>query len=168
MENSTMTETPDLRFFSPGEFHRGGTDWLPLMSPRLLVLIDTFRLCYGAPCAISPHPRALGRRDGSGPDDSFSQHNIDRWSEVRAVDLIPRGMSTRTKAEEAHRLAAYLGFTGIGIYPDWQPAPGIHLDVRVDEAPRSPALWGGIVDQDGQQVYVGLEQALTKFPEKSV
>lgn len=159
----------DLRYWRRDEFiltenNGSQTDWWPFMSVRLLVLLDTFRFIYGVPCRISPHPRALGRRLGDGPDDSFSQHNIDRWGEIRAADVLPQGMTTVGHARKAVSIAHEIGITGVGIYPHWKPTPGVHLDVRGDEAPGDPALWGGVNDDEGNQVYVALDRALVQLP----
>jgi len=54
--------------------------------------------------------------------------------------------------------ARNVGFTGIGLYPDWtydgERRTGFHLDVREDTHPSSPATWGRI----GRE-YVSYEQA---------
>lgn len=148
----------DLRYWSRDEFVTGTNtpiDWFPHMSLRLLVLLDSFRHRWGDACIVSPHPRALGRYDG----DSYGQHNIDRYGEVRAIDFFPDGMDGAALTHKAVSIARSCGFTGIGIYPNWQPRPGLHVDVRVDEAPGHPATWGGVDGENGQ-VYVGLQQAL--------
>ncbi|HKJ74728.1 MAG TPA: hypothetical protein VKA19_11480 [Alphaproteobacteria bacterium] len=160
-----MTDRPDLRFFRPEEF-RG---WFEDMSLRLLVLNDSLRFRWGAPIQISPHPAAIGRR----LNRATTQHNIELWGEVRAVDQFPRGMTTRGAAERFLAIATSCGFTGIGIYPYWQrdrdadPEPGVHVDVRVDREPGDPATWGGIpyTDQDGKrrQRYVSLSEALDRL-----
>lgn len=145
----------DLRYWSASEFIRGDTDWYRRMSPRLLVLLDSFRHRWDDVCEVSPHPRALGRYDG----DSYGQHNIDRYGEVRAIDFFPHGMEGAALAHKAVSIARSTGFTGIGAYPQWDPRPGLHLDVRVDEEPGHPATWGGVDGENGQ-VWVGLQQAL--------
>ena len=145
---------PHLYFFHPGEFNRGG-EWFSAMSPRLLVLLDTLRLRWERPIRISRHPRAVGRHDG----DSESQHNYDIWDEVRAVDVIPDGLKTKDDAYAFFMLAADVGFTGIGFYPDWSPSPGFHLDVRHDRRPGFPATWGR-VGTEGMITDVSLNDAL--------
>lgn len=155
---------PDLRHFSAGEF---GPYW-PLMSPRLLLLLDEFRERLGYPVTISPAPGGIGRpvinSDGSiNPEEAESgtQHNWLKWGEVRAVDVFPQPPGGATPAERQRwlKIAQEIGFTGIGIYPDWQPAPGIHLDVRADREPGRPALWAGIKGPDGRQTYTEIARA---------
>lgn len=145
---------PHLQYFTREEFG----DWLFYMSPRLLVMLDVFRHRWHAPVAISPVDGALGRHAG----DSTTQHNVDVYGEVRAADLLPNGMDTREDMERAIRLAQSLGFTGIGIYPDWKPSPGLHLDVRHEKKPGHPAIWGAVKTREGQKYVspvVALERA---------
>jgi len=141
-----------LTYFRPGEFFRAGVDWWPLMSAELLTRLDTFRARLGAPVEISPAEGAVGRRLGRA--DS-SQHNIDRWGEVRAIDVMPVGVPL----ERAYQVAREVGFTGIGLYPDWSPRPGLHLDVREDRTASAPALWAGIND-GGTQRYVAISRVI--------
>lgn len=153
----------DLRFFTPEEFvlkdEEGEyTDWWALMSPRLLVLTDVFRFQWGASVTISPHHRALGRR--LGVDGSESDHNVDRWGEVRGLDCFPEGMRTRADAERALEIARSIGFTSLGLYPDWHPSPGLHLGVRKANRPGNPATWGAI---GHPQAYTSLVVALEQM-----
>ena len=143
--NQGATEAPPLRYFTPAEFG----EWWPLMSPDLLLKLDEFRARLGVPVMISPAPGALGRHLGS----SLSQHNVDMWGEVRAADVMPLGADLQT----AYRVAREVGFHGIGLYPDWKPHPGLHLDVR----PGPLALWSGLLDNEGNQYYTGIEAALS-------
>jgi len=144
----------EMQHFTPDEFREWGRD----MSPHLLALLDEFRDRLGHPVAISPHPKALGRHHGP---QGTSQHNVDRWGEVRAVDVMPKiGRRFRRLAFD---IAKETGFTGIGVYPDWEPRWGMHLDVRDDREPGDPAVWSGIKvwDRDEErmvQVYRALEQ----------
>lgn len=144
-----------LHHFVPAEF-RG---WFDQVAPRLLVLLDVLRGHWRAPIRISPARGAIGRR--LGPQDT-SQHNIDRWGEVRAVDVMPFGMSSPDQARRLLALAEATGFTGLGVYPHWQPRPGLHVDVRIDVPVGSPAQWGAI-DEDGKQVYVSVDTALGRW-----
>lgn len=159
---NTMNETADrdrLQHFVPSEF-RG---WYHRLSRRLALGLDAFRARWGHPVMISPAPGAIGRNLGP---DAASQHNVDRWGEVRAIDVMPlvrEGWGTRgatvPELQHAYAVARSLGlFGGIGVYPDWHPYPGLHLDVRTDRDPAQPALWAGI-DHDGGQVYRGIEAA---------
>ena len=147
MTNATvgamMGNQVQLYHFKPPEFNRGGTNWYSDMSPRLLVLLDVYRTMWGLPVSISGHNKAVGRCLGR---DNTTQHNIERWGEVRAVDCFPSGMEP-TSVADAVQLADEIGFTGIGLYPQWrnnkgEVQPGLHLDVRSDRRPGDPATWG--------------------------
>lgn len=148
-----------LHYFDRREFIRGDRDWFPDMDPRLLALLDVFRHLWGAPVAISPHPAALGRLL---PLEALSDHNFTRHRAVLAADVMPKGMHSRAAAARALQLARDVTFTAIGLYPDWQPAAGLHLAIRRDREPGAPALWGA-VRQNDRQVYVTLEQALARL-----
>jgi len=154
-----MLSTSHVIFFEPYEFIRNGDSWWDKTSPRLLVMLDVFRFQWGRPVHISGHKKALGRELG----DSFSQHNVDRWGELRAADLQPEGMITRDEAERALAIAESLGFTGFGLYPHWSGGPGLHLDVRHDRDPGSPVTWGAVLGASGQ-MFVSLQDALEVMP----
>lgn len=136
------------RYFQPREFG----DWSEHVSAKLLACLDAFRELWGAPVVISPVPGAVGRRD-----DSQSQHNVNRWGEVRAVDCFPRAMATIRDMREAVDIARTVGITGIGVYPDWRPQPGLHLDVRASRDEGDPALWAGVGDP---QQYVAIGEVI--------
>lgn len=150
-----------LRYFRPEEFRT----WLDHMSPRLLVLLDLFRYKWGHAVQISPHHLALGRRMG---ESNTSQHNVDRWGEVRAADVMPYGINTAKDMGDAVITARDCGFTGIGIYPHWKPRSGLHLDVRESSEMGYPATWAALDVSEatpeqkrygkvvGGQVYVSL------------
>jgi len=116
-----------LKYFSATEFGI----WWPLLNPDLLLALDEFRERLGVPVVISPAEGAIGRLSGR----EGSQH-LPRPM-VNAIDVMPVGVSL----ERAYQVAREVGFTGIGLYPDWQPRPGIHLDMRPGRKPENPALW---------------------------
>ena len=145
----------DLRYFSQSEFRES---W-DAMSLRLMFLLDSLRHQWGSSITISPVQGALARHNG--PDDT-SQHNADRWGECRAADVFLAGMECRNSANYAVGMAMRTGLTGIGIYPDWNPSPGMHVDVRQSAQPGEPSLWGMLDDGEGQY-QVSLEQALERM-----
>ena len=136
---------PKLKHFSAAEF---GV-WWPLMSRDLLIKLDKFREEWGAPVVISPAPGGIGR---TGGHSDSSQHNIDVWGRVRAVDIFPqvmapegrRGIVSASERERAYRVAKSVGFTGIGLYTDTSPSNMLHVDVRRDRQPGSPAKWSRV------------------------
>ena len=143
--------TATNRFFKEAEF-RG--HYLR-MDPKLLQVMERFRVLWGAPVVISPAPGAIGRTDG----DSF--HNYAKHKLVKAIDIMPTGMRTKADFARALECAKQAGATGIGIYPDWSPVPGVHLDVGVRKGRKvgNPATWAG-VKQDGVQIYVDIKEVL--------
>lgn len=141
---------PKLTYFKASEFG----PWWPLMNRDLLLKLDAFRERWGAPVQISPAEGGTGRED-----DSNSQHNALKWGEVRAVDIMPHGMDTPAMRQLAVTIAEEVGYTGIGVYPDWKPHPGIHVDVREPEIPGHVAKWSGVIE-DGRQVYAAIERGL--------
>ena len=152
-----MTQ-PYLYYFEPGEFR----EWYRSMSPRLMVMLDVLRHQWGQPIEVSGADGALGRNMGG----SLSQHNIDKWGDVRAVDVFPHGVATMDQAERFWLAARSVGFTGIGVYPDAMPSVMFHLDVRIDRAPGNPSSWGGLrrmiskPAEDDDWRYVSLEEAM--------
>ena len=102
----------------------------------------------------------------------MSQHNVDRWGEVRAVDIMPEGIHTREDARRFRQLAEDCGFTGIGFYPHWAPRPGFHVDVRVNVNEHYVASWGRLKvpkknPRDKGYVDVGIETAISELPATS-
>ena len=140
-----------LHYFSPEEFH----GWYDKMSPELLVKLDVLRHQWGRPIRISPAPGAVGR-----DDNSQSQHNYGAHGEVRAVDVFPAGVITEEDAERFILSATDCGFRGIGVYADWSPSIGFHLDVRPDKDIGYPATWGAVNNELGAQKYVTMAEAL--------
>ena len=124
--NSIVSERPILTYFAPEEFG----DWWPFMSVELLEKLDEFRRRWGSPVVISSAVGALGRHYGGE-----SQHNVDKWGEVRAIDVFPMKsdggyLETEADRRRAFELAESVGFSGIGLYTDTMPGNMMHLDVR--------------------------------------
>lgn len=130
------SQTCKLQYFSDHEFGL----WWPFMDTELLLGLDRFREVLGSAVVISPAPDALGRMSNKS-----SQHYPAPL--VRAVDVL-----LSTDLEKGYRAARKVGFCGIGVYPDWKPRAGIHLDMRPDRTPENPALWSAR-RIDGKQVY---------------
>lgn len=147
---------PKLNHFTPSEFGI----YYPLMSSDLLLKMDKFRELWGAPVEVSKAPGGIGRH-GAGDE---SQHNIDAWGEVRAIDLFPkvpdgnggyRYMKTVEERERAYNIARRSGFTGIGLYTDTQPGNLLHADVREPKRANYVATWSRV---DGK--YLGINEVL--------
>jgi len=131
--------------FSQEEFR----EWSDDMSARLITMLDVLRFKLGSPIEISESEYALGRNLGVG---KMSEHNIDEWGEVLAVDCFISGIYNWAQAEAVVHEATSIGFTGIGVYSDTHNNSGeeqvmFHLGVRPNEMMGSPATWGR-VDHD--------------------
>lgn len=132
-----------LRNFNEAEFQ----GWYDRCDPQLLLLCDSLRDVYGYPINVSPVEGAVGRHMGR---DARSRHNIDRWKKVEAVDLLvhTRKGSLKLLIEAAESIGIGDEFGGFGIYPDWNPSGGIHIDVR-----ENPARWGALNTLEGQDYF---------------
>ena len=128
--------------FSQEEFR----DWAEDMSPRLITMLDVLRFRLGSVIEISGSAQALGRNLGRG---KMSEHNVDEWGEVLAVDCFVRDVYNRAQADDVAHEAQAIGFTGIGVYTDTRNNQGeeqvmFHLGVRPNESMGSPATWGRV------------------------
>jgi len=128
--------------FSAEEFR----EWSDDMSPRLVTMLDVLRFKLGSPIEISLSEYALGRELGVG---KMSEHNVDEWGEVLAVDCFISGVYNRAQAEGVAHEATAIGFTGIGVYSDTRNNQGqeqvmFHLGVQPNEDMGSPATWGRV------------------------
>ena len=135
-------------------------DWWEWMDPRLLVSLDVFRGMWGAPVNVSEHAQALGRHNGP---ENHSDHNVDRRCYVRGVDVFPQGLTTEADALRAMECATQAGFSSFGLYPHWLAGPGLHLGSRPERSPATPALWGAVNNEQGEQTYVSLHEALDQM-----
>ena len=121
-------------------------EWSDDMSARLVTMLDVLRFRLGSPIEVSESEYALGRNLGRG---KMSEHNVDEWGEVLAVDCFISGVYSRQQAEGVAHEATAIGFTGIGVYSDTHNNRGeeqvmFHLGVRPNELMGSPATWGRV------------------------
>jgi len=133
------------QYFSSEEFR----EWADDISPRLVTMLDVLRFRLGSAIETSNSKYALGRELGR---DDLSEHNIDHWRSVLAVDCFISGAYNRVQAEAVVYEAEGIGFTGIGVYSDTHNNKGeeqvmFHLGVRPNELMGAPATWGR-VDHD--------------------
>jgi hypothetical protein len=129
-----------LQNFSEKEFR----EWYGEMSPRLLTMLDILRYQIGLVIEISGNDSALGRKL---PEDKESEHNINHWGEVLAVDCFVGKNTTQRDARKIISTAKAIGFTGIGVYPFWTNNKGVkqcgfHFGVRPTRKMGDPATWG--------------------------
>lgn len=150
-----LKDKPELKYFKPSEF---GVWWL-VLDNKLLVGLDKLRELWGHPILISPASGALGRKDGN----EKSQHFPDKNGIVHAADIMPtingRGLNPSELTQFYNLVRSMNWFSGVGVYPDWKPYPGLHLDTRTDRMADNPAKWAGIQTADGQK-YVSIQQVL--------
>lgn len=147
---------PSLEFFKAEEF---GPYWA-LMNPELLKKMDAFRRELGYPVDISQARGAIGRpvidEENTEDRDSGSWHNYLRHGSVMAVDLMPRypyGAAPLSERKRWAEIAERVGFSGIGVYENWRPRAGLHVDIRTDRKGMGPLVWTGRPDGKGGQVY---------------
>ena len=128
-------------------------EWSDDMSARLVTMLDVLRFRLGSAIEISASEYALGRELGRELGrGKMSEHNIDEWGEVLAVDCFISGVYNRAQSEAVVYEATSIGFTGIGVYSDTTNNQGeeqvmFHLGVRPTEMMGNPATWGR-VDHD--------------------
>lgn len=137
----------NLKHFKPSEFGL----WWPLMDINLLLGLDEFRAMLGQSVQISPAFGSLGR---PGQGNEGSQHFPSPF--VMAADvMIPESVPL----SRAYQVARSVGFHGIGLYPDWKPRHGLHLDMRKDRTPGNPAMWSAF-NVAGKQTYTAITKAI--------
>ena len=119
------------------------------VSIELINRLDRLWELLGGQIIVSPAAGSVVRRLGG---NDTSQHNADRWGVSRAADVMLVGVSLR----DGYDAAVAAGFTGIGVYPDWKPYHGLHVDVRDGSAAR----WSGYRNAAGEQVYGSIETGL--------
>jgi hypothetical protein len=144
----------NLYYFTEDEFRRNNINWFHKCAPELLVRHDVWRHLTGDKIEISTDDGAIGRHKG---DDDLSQHNIDKWGEVRAIDSYPKAAIKDVR--RTYLLAIDAGFTGIGIYVHPR-GPRFHCDVRHDRRVGDPATWGYIPNDLGRLKKVSLDTAI--------
>ena len=140
-----------LNYFKASEFnqtHLGGENWWLHMSLDLLYRLDALRGFWGEPITINQVLGAIGRRD-----DSNSDHNFNKWGEVRGVD-VNIDIESNAMIQVFIGQAKQVGFNAIGFYPD-SNSKFFHLGVRNQS---NVSTWGRV---DGE--YVTLNEALEYY-----
>lgn len=127
---------------------------LQFVSWKTIDLYDTWLWTCGFEASISPAEGSTIRWPNGWNGSMTSQHFYGRAIDVM-IKILPYENVNKclrlaaTKAKEA-------GFTGIGVYPDWKPSPGLHLDTR----PGKLAQWGAKNSKTGVQYYVGIQEII--------
>lgn len=153
-------EWPRLRYFKPHEF---GV-WGPWMARPLLYALDAVRHALGVPLRVSAAAGALGRHLQNGT----SMHNVDRMGCCMAADMV---LPKRFPLYDAFQIVCGVEVvSGLGLYPEWNQGPGLHLDVRhlspwnitKGATVRNPATWSAVKGAGGAQVYHSVEFVLKR------
>lgn len=131
--------------------------WADRMSEHVLVRLDVLRFRLSRRIDISANPQALGRNNGPL---NQSDHNVDYWGKCNGADVFIDGVHNQADANHVIKTAKELGFTAIGVYPEWtnnhgEQQVGFHLAYRPTKKMGHPALWGRV---NGE--YVSIEEAL--------
>ena len=123
---------------------RGGVNWLPIMDPVLVEGLGQLFAAVdqaGGRAFISPHPKSLGRTDGSATSQHYAADG-----ELRAADVMIEGITLQRAYNIARNLAV---FSGIGVYTDTRPANMLHVDTRKSRSTANPAVWSRVAGKYG-------------------
>lgn len=142
------------------QYIKYGFDWYPKMNPKLINALEEMAGRIPYKVMISPHSGALGRKNGS----TTSQHHYCGDGDlVNAADIMflknGEGLTRQELTQLFKDVKAMNLFSGIGVYPDWQPVSGMHLDIRPNRTAFKPALWGA-KKVAGNQKYVDVNNVL--------
>lgn len=143
-DQGVVEETPGYTFhyLSP-EVIPGCWDKMDL---AFLERVDQFMWDSPGEWMVSPAEGAACRDYGSKTSRHYA---VGRQAD--AIDI----MLVNGDLEENYRFAL-TRFGGVGVYPEWIPFHGLHVDGR--PVGDRVATWAG-VRQDGKQIYVAAEQA---------
>jgi hypothetical protein len=108
------------------------------MDPSFLEKADRFMVESPGEWIVSPAPGATCRTTGR---ETSRHYAVGRLADAIDLMLISGDLETNYRF-------ALERFGGVGVYPDWEPYPGLHLDGRP-----GGHTWAGIRDGRGQ-VYV--------------
>lgn len=133
---ATRVNWAKVRHFLPEEF-RGE---LSAIDGRLIYAVDELRARLGAALIVSP-ARGSMTRFGDAARTSMHYANPAAGIYGQAVDLMSPEATLREVYEAA---AAVREIGGIGIYPNWRPWPGVHVDIRARGTGGRLATWMGI------------------------
>lgn len=134
-----------VQYFKPDEFH-GQLDHL---DSNVVLELDALRGMVGR-IMVSPAPGAVARFQPG------SQHDMTNGRLSLAIDIMPLDVSL-ADFYKAAQTRVRIG--GVGLYPDWLPHPGAHIDLRDRKPDGSQATWSGLKIA-GVQQYRGIQEAL--------
>ena len=127
-----------IQYFTESEY-RGEIDDV---DPRLVYAADRWRGFLGVPACVTPVKGGIARK---GDDSKTSQHYaVGRKS--TATDYYSPQATMRQMYQAALRVPE---IGGIGLYPEANPTPLIHNDVRPRKSNGQPAVWMGVRQPEG-------------------
>lgn len=132
--------------FSPGEFHGE----LSRLDAGVVFALQKLRDRIGR-IIISPVGSEAIARKKPG-----TWHDVTGGKLSKAIDIMPIDSSLE-ELYQAVKTIPEIG--GVGVYPDWLPYPGAHIDLRARKPGGGLATWSGIKLADGSQVYRGIDEA---------
>lgn len=134
--------------FHPDEFQ----GQLHLLDKEVVYVLQALRDIIGR-IKISPVLGAIARTDKAA---IHSMHYAGDGRLSRAVDIMPMDVTLK-QAYEAAKMINKIG--GIGVYPDWKPRAGLHIDLRKRKVNYQVAQWSGVKNEAGLQVYGAVGEA---------
>lgn len=74
----------------------------------------------------------------------------------KAIDFyfLRNGVSLKNHADSLLKILCLRSWGGLGIYPDWKPYPGFHIDTRTSSHSWYRKWWIGFKDADRKQKYI--------------
>lgn len=134
-----------VKYFQESEFF-GQTLYV---DAEVVFALDKLREKVGR-LMISPvGPDAIVRRKPG------TWHDITGGKLSKAIDIMPLDASLSQLYFSAQSIPE---IGGIGLYPDWKPHPGAHIDLRVRKPGGGLAEWSGVIADNGVQVYRGVDK----------
>jgi uncharacterized protein YcbK (DUF882 family) len=131
----------NVAHFSKSEFH-GESEFV---DSRVIYALDELRKQLGKPIIISPVKGSVARFD----DGSKTSQHYAVGRKSTAVDVLFPESSLHDVFVTASTITV---IGGIGLYPDWNPHHGAHIDTRQRKPNGGVYNWMGIDTENGQKL----------------
>jgi len=126
--------------FSESEFQ----GQLHLLDANVIFVLQKLRSKIGR-IQVSPAYGAIARTDGSKTTMHYANLKDNVLS--LAIDIMPIDADLKTAYKAAKEIKE---IGAVGVYPDWKPRAGLHIDLRDRKANSSIAEWSGLATAQGQ------------------